>query len=186
MDDQRNAHDLRDDEMRVTPARFLAERVAVIRRQDDDALVVQAGALEKVDEVADTRVDPVHARRHRFEKSRVRLALGHSAAHGDRDVHVLRQRIEKHGPGSVIRQQRRFELAPRRAEIHLHRPLVFIEVDEVRIGGGGHEVVDDVIDVHRAKVAVRIEELQERVATAERLLVERVQHHAAGPDRRHG
>ena len=61
MDDERDLQDLRKDRVRVPHPALLAERVAVIGRDDDEALFVQAVRLQIVDELAEARIEPADA-----------------------------------------------------------------------------------------------------------------------------
>src|SRR6185503_20449051 len=60
--DERDAHDLGRDDVGVAPAPLLAERIAVVGGEDDDAVVQHLALVEEIDEAAEAGVDVRDAR----------------------------------------------------------------------------------------------------------------------------
>jgi hypothetical protein len=74
----------------MSPTAFFAERIAVIGREDDDAVVVEMFLLQKLHEAAKTRIEPPEARgRPWVETGRVRLARRNRPLRRNREMDVL-------------------------------------------------------------------------------------------------
>ena len=97
--DQRDADNLWKDRVGVTEPPTFTERVAVVRCQDDDAVVVQTLDLQVVDEAPEAGVEPPESRRvRRIEIVVWPLVDSSDAASGNRrDMNVLRQGVREDG-----------------------------------------------------------------------------------------
>src|SRR5688500_19239653 len=92
-DDHWNPDRLGEQVELVPPAAVLAEQVAVIAGQHDDAVVVEALLLEMPDELAEAAVDALDSRRIGFVEALVALAAA-SPPLCVQDVDVHRREID--------------------------------------------------------------------------------------------
>ena len=72
MNDQGDSQDFRKDRIGVSPASLLAERIAMVAGQHNDAVIVQTLRFQEADEFAETGIHSLDAGRIGFIESVVR------------------------------------------------------------------------------------------------------------------
>ena len=168
----------------VTEPPFLAQRVAVIGRQDDDALVVDASRLQRVDEPAEAGIQTTQLRGDRRVESRI--VLGRRRLPQDvGQVQILRQRVgEQRIARRGHRVERALEVCQHRAHVARHQTLARGQLDGA--GRSDVQMADDRVRAHREPVLFALEQSPQRVHRRERQHVLTMRQQAAAEDRRHG
>src|SRR5262249_11012299 len=149
----------------VPPVAALAERIAVIGRENDDAVVVETHRAQIREELAEAAIDAVDLRRIQREETWVVLAFGHGAVLAVRGGEVLRQREREHRLAVGPLVEALAQLRPRAADIELHDAAVAIELHQIRMRP--KQRPDMRVHAHVPAVAVGVEQLLERVAALE-------------------
>ena len=180
MNEERHFHHAGEEVVSVTPSPIGSELFAVVRGEHHDALVVDSAALQDVDEAAEAAVHPVHPGGVARLEARIALPRRISACANRGDVKVQRPRVNEKRRGSG--RHSIFCLGERVAEVERHLGNAAVQL--VERGRRCQQLRHDVIARHEPLVAVRVEQLLERVHRPKRRHVLRVHACGAHPDRR--